>query len=291
MERLAEPLISPHHGDVELSVRGGRASAPPAHGAGSRGWLRHRWLRRGLGALSWWLLGRWLAVPLVLAVALVDAVIGALRLLWRDVLDLPWWHIKQRDPLGLVLQLAVQLPLGTLVAVIFQVVTGLFILPFLALIGAWTVVASVAGIFGLTTALPWALAALPVWGDRANAKAHALCSHHFTGPAHRGLGGGARSRAGGSGAAAPPPPRARHGGAQRLCDCLVAFKGGVLPIDRLALALVQRELGRGADVGAVDGTGRIALHRAARFAAQILFCSAGGRRDRGAGGGRGDGGP
>jgi hypothetical protein len=48
----------------------------------------------------------------------------------------------------------------------------------------------------------------------------------------------------------------------RLCDCLFVWKGGVLPIDRLALALVRWELRRGtADVGAADSRGgRTALH-------------------------------
>ena len=103
-------------GDVELSVAGSRASAPPARGADSRGWL---------GMLAWWVLGRWLAVPLVAAAGLADSVLVVLRLLKRDVLDLPRWHVARRDPLGLVLQLAVQLPLGTPVALLMPLVFGL----------------------------------------------------------------------------------------------------------------------------------------------------------------------
>ena len=185
----------------------------------------------------------------------------------------------RRLPLGFALQLFVQLPLGTLCAALRVPLSAAACALAVCLIpardDAWATVGKMAGEIGLTTALPWALAALPAAGS-ANAKAHALCSNHFAAVAQRVLGGGGRRRGGESGgaaaataaaaaaaaAAAPLPPSGGERAGVRLCDCLFVWKGGVLPIDRLALALVRWELRRGtADVGAADGRGgRTALH-------------------------------
>jgi ankyrin repeat protein len=257
---MIDPLI-PRRGDADHSINGSSAGEPCSTGGS--------WLRRGLGALAWLLLGRWLAVVLVLAAGLAEVVILILRLLWRDVLDLPRWHIARCDPLGLALQLAVQVPLGWPVAVANPVVYSLVTFPLFALIGGvgagihggvgvgWSLVEESSGVLGLTTVLPWALAALPVWGA-ANGKAHVLCRNHFAAPAQRVLVPGS---AGGGNAAPAVRLNARWGA--RLCDCFSAFKGGVLPIDRVALAQVRRELERGTAVDAVDEAGKSALHVAA----------------------------
>jgi hypothetical protein len=226
MERLAMPLIRPPAADVELKVK----VSPPLP-PGKLDWLLPAG-RKSRGP------GQWLALVLVLCAILVDAVLLVLRLLKRDMLDLPRWHVARRDPLGLVLQLAVQLPLGTPGAVLMSA--------FETMRGATS---------GFTVALPWVFATLPLWDD-ANAKAHQLCSGHSVTHARRALAGGS----GGSVMGAVP----REGGA-RLCDCLAPLKAGVLPIDRMMLALVGREVDNGADVNAVDKTGSSALHVAARL--------------------------
>ena len=219
----ADPLL-----DIALSVDDNQVHPLSPH-TGGRGCVR-----RVLGALGWWLLGRWLAVPLVVAATLVDTALSTLRLLKRHAIDLPLWHATCCDPIGLVLQLALQLPLGTTVAVLFPAMLSLFVIPLCALCGEWGQVGGLASFTGLATAVPLALAMLPLFGGSANSKAHALCTSQFVGAAQLALGGGSRGEAAATGA---------RGGGMKLCACLESIKGGVLPIDRLALALVKQALG------------------------------------------------
>ena len=152
MNVVAEPVVSPvSGGNIDVCVTGSKpASSPEPSLQDTR---RHGQRRLTRHALGWLVLGRWIAIALIIAASLLDVAFIILRALKRDAVDMPRWHIGRRDPLGLLLQLVIQLPLRSPVTALFVVVTGLLKIAIYSLIGAWPMVGYVAGETGMTTVL------------------------------------------------------------------------------------------------------------------------------------------
>ena len=153
------------------------------------------------------------------------------------------------QPLGLLLQLGVQLPMGLCFALGYGGALAA-VTPLACLFGVpWETLLALLAKHRLATPLAGPLlAVLPVWRND-NTKLRAFCAARCIGVVQGLLGDSS--------------PLGVTAESMRLLDEINVIKGGVFPVDSLTAVAVARAVRRGASMEACDDQGKTALHYAA----------------------------